>query len=79
MAAFEKKRHTFVQGVDDEVDGGSDEEEPKPKPKTGGMFVVGVGIVVDETAILLHPPLPLVGVSIVMERERQQNDSLVNG
>ena len=32
----------------------------------------------DETVILLHPPLPLVGVSIVMERERQQNDSLVN-
>ena len=31
----------------------------------------------DETVILLHPPLPLVGVSIVMERERQQNDSLV--
>ena len=31
------------------------------------------------TVILLHPPLPLVGVSIVMERERQQNDSLVNG
>ena len=31
---------------------------------------------VDETVILLHPPLPSVGVSIVMERERQQNDSL---
>ena len=29
--------------------------------------------------ILLHPPPPLVGVSTVMERERQQNDSLVNG
>ena len=29
----------------------------------------------DETVILLHPPLPLVGISIVMERERQQNDS----
>ena len=25
------------------------------------------------------PPLPFAGVSIVMERERQQNDSLVNG
>ena len=37
---------------------------------------------VDETVILLRPPLPLVGVSIVMERERQHNDSLssmVNG
>ena len=33
----------------------------------------------DETVILLHLPLPLVGVSIVMEGERQQNDSLVNG
>ena len=34
-----------------------------------------------ETAILLHPPLPLAGVPIlvVMERVRQQNDSLVNG
>ena len=27
-----------------------------------------------------HPPLPLVGVSTVMERERQQNDrTLANG
>ena len=29
---------------------------------------------VDETVSLLHLPPPLVGVSIVMERERQQND-----
>ena len=36
-------------------------------------------LAVDETVILLHLPLPLVGVSIVMECERQQNDSLVNG
>ena len=36
-------------------------------------------LAVDETVILLHPPLPLAGVSMVMERERQQNDSLVNG
>ena len=36
-------------------------------------------LAVDETVILLHPPLPLVGVSIAMEREHQQNDSLVNG
>ena len=37
-------------------------------------------LAVDETVILLHPPLPLVGVSIVMERERQQNDrTLANG
>ena len=38
----------------------------------------GASAAVDETVTLLHPPLPLVGVSIVMERERQQNDSLVN-
>ena len=29
--------------------------------------------------ILLHPPLPLAGVSIAMERERQQNDSTLAG
>ena len=29
--------------------------------------------------ILLHPPLPIVGVSIAMERECQHDDSLVNG
>ena len=30
-------------------------------------------VAIDETTvILLHPPLPLVGVSIAMERERQQ-------
>ena len=28
---------------------------------------------------LLHPPLPLVYVSIGMKKERQQNDSLANG
>ena len=32
-----------------------------------------------ETVILLRPPLPSVGVSTVMEEERQQNDSLVRG
>ena len=36
-------------------------------------------LAVDETVILLRPLLPLVGASIVMDRERQQNDSLVNG
>ena len=36
-------------------------------------------LAVGETVILLHPPLPLVGVSTVMARETQQNDSLVNG
>ena len=41
--------------------------------------VRGSGLAVDETVILLHPPLSLVGVSTGMERERQQNGSLVNG
>ena len=36
-------------------------------------------LAVGETVILLHPPLPLAGVSIAMERERQQNDSLADG
>ena len=34
---------------------------------------------VGETVILLRPPLPLAGVSIAMERDRQQSDSLANG
>ena len=37
------------------------------------------GLAVGETVILLHPPLPFVGVSIVIEKECQQNDSLANG
>ena len=38
----------------------------------GGPVVVAVG----KTVILLHPPLPLVGVSIETMRECQQNDSV---
>ena len=38
-----------------------------------------VDLAIGETVILLHPPLPLVGVSIGMESERHQNDSLANG
>ena len=34
---------------------------------------------VDETVILLRPPLPLVGVSMQMERGCQHNDSLADG
>ena len=46
----------------------------------GGDGILSSSLVaIDETVILLHPPLPLAGVSIVMERERQQIDSLVNG
>ena len=44
-----------------------------------GMRGMWARLAPDETVILLHPPLPLVGVSIVMEREGQQIDSLVNG
>ena len=44
------------------------------------MMVGGALIAVGQTVILpAQPPRPLVGVSIVMERERQQNDSLANG
>ena len=41
---------------------------------TGLNDARGTPRAVGETVILLHPPLPLVGVSIAMERERQQND-----
>ena len=37
------------------------------------------GAAVDETVILLHPLLHLVGVSIETMREYQQNDSLADG
>ena len=46
------------------------------RPDYAGQEGLAVG---GETVILLHPALHLVGVSIVMERERQQNDSLANG
>ena len=36
-------------------------------------------LAVGETVILLHPPLPVVVFSIVMQRGRQQNDSLAGG
>ena len=43
-------------------------------------LMAGIKLAVGETVSLLQPPLPLVGVSMVMERERQQNGrSLVNG
>ena len=51
----------------------------------GGLSCQGAaGLLADrsapeETVILLHPPVTLVAVSIVMDRERQQNDSRVNG
>ena len=36
-------------------------------------------LAIGETVIVLHPPLPLVGVSIGMERGCQYNDSLADG
>ena len=39
----------------------------------------GLGLAIGETVILLQPLLPLLGVSIGKERERQQNDCLANG
>ena len=42
-------------------------------------IAAAAGLAVGETVILLHPPLPLLGVSIGTERKRQQNDSLANG
>ena len=42
---------------------------------SGALAAVAVG----ETVILLHLPLPLVGVSIETMRGCQQNDSLVDG
>ena len=44
-----------------------------------GSAPAASSLAVDETVILLHPVLPLPGVSIAMERGCQQNDSLVNG
>ena len=50
---------------------------------SSGHGGVGAGrwhrLAVGETVILLHPPLPLAGVSIVLERARQQNDRLLPG
>ena len=43
------------------------------------LHVEPVAVAVGETGILLQPPLPSVGVSIAMERGRQQNDSLADG
>ena len=46
----------------------------------GDQFIwQGELLAVGETFILLHPPLPLLGVSIGMERGCQQNDSVAGG
>ena len=46
-----------------------------PCPGGGGRRYRGDDSLRRETAVLLHPPLPLVGVSIGMERGCQHNDS----
>ena len=43
-----------------------------------GASTAAIDLAVGEAVILLHPPPPLVGVSIGMERERHKNDSLAN-
>ena len=52
-----------------------------PQPGRTGHFrgLAAAALAVGEAIILLHPPLLLVGASIAMERERQQNDSLADG
>ena len=45
----------------------------------GVVLTASPGLAVGETVILLHPPLPLLGVSIGMERGCQQNDSIADG
>ena len=42
-------------------------------------IVAGPHLAIGETVILLHPPLPSAGVSIQMQKGRQQNDSLADG
>ena len=51
------------------------ENRGPPGAVAGARAQCGRWLAPDETDILLHPPLTLVGVSIVMERERQENDS----
>ena len=53
---------------------------PREQPASSmSTSICGVQPAVGETVILLHPPLPLVGASMAMERERQQKDSLADG
>ena len=56
-----------------------DEDERKANARLHAAMDDTALIAVGETAILLHPPLPVVGVSIGMERECQQIDSLADG
>ena len=49
---------------------------PADEPPGHGRPDLAVG---ETSVILLHPPLPLVGISIGMEREHRQNDGLADG
>ena len=42
-------------------------------------YIKGVWVADGETIILLYPPLPLVGVSIAINRRCRQINSLANG
>ena len=50
-----------------------------PSEVDAANSVMHPDLAIGETVKLLHPPLPLVGVSIDIERECQQNDSLADG
>ena len=61
-------------------EGGASRMTVSPTARPDPAKCVLVRLAPDETLILLHPPPPTVGVSIAMERGRQQNDrTLVNG
>ena len=72
-------RRTFVDSVGRPPLCATAQHRPAAKRPREHFGVGRRKVAVDETVILLHRPLPLVGVSIVMKRKRQQNDSLVNG
>ena len=61
-------------------DGEGDISTGRPEDSNLGWGMAETALLaVGETVILLHPPLPLVGVSIGMERGCQQNDSPADG
>ena len=74
---FECSRYVVVRGVTDGV--GEFARPAVSAGRTHSALQGAAGVAVDDTVVLLHPPLPLAGVSTVMERGCQQNDSLVNG
>ena len=79
--------HLDAEGAEEEAEGAEEEAEACRAPGVGASHRrsgsrrgrSGPSVAVGEAVILLDPPLLLAGVSIVMGRERQQNDSLVRG